>query len=424
MGRRLQLGTIAVGAALMLLCLGDRACGQRNRAGGRKAQITTRPIPTQAEHADYEQEDAAPEGELRQASGDSPVENELRPVAEKKPAKGAKPTRAAGSLPNDHGQVWREYDLTPYVSRVADNPRPEQAVVDWILRETGYESWHTEPLAILSASPETLRVYHTPAMQATVAEIVERFVNEEEATHVVSLRVVSLGAAHWRAQMPARLSPVEVQSPGLQAWLMAKEEAGILLAELSKRKDFKEYGSPQQLVLNGQPTVISTVRTRNYTQHLLPGIAGVSVYEPRSSEIEEGIAVELTPLVSSDGESIDAVLRCNIDQLERVIPISLESNLPTVGRERTKVEVPQRSQLRVKETFRWNTPEVLVVSLGMAPAPDLAEASLLEKAIPLSLPTTAPRAEVLLILESRGRRAVGDAQDSAKSAPTAPHGRY
>jgi hypothetical protein len=409
----------------MLLCLGERAGGQRNRAVGRRTQITTRPIPAEADQADYEQADDAPEGELRQASGDLPAENELRPVAEKKPAKGVKPTRGAGSLPNDHGQVWREYDLTPYVSRVADNPRPEQAVVDWILRETGYETWHAEPLAILSASPDTLRVYHTPAMQASVAEIVDRFVNEEEANHAVSLRVVSLGSAQWRTRMPARLTPVEVQTPGLQAWLMAREEASIFVAELTRRKDFREYGTPQQLVLNGQPTVISTVRTRNYTQHLLPGVAGVSVYEPRSSEIEEGIAVELTPLASRDGESMDAVLRCNIDQLERVIPIALESNLPTVGRERTKVEVPQRSQLRVKETFRWNTNEVLVVSLGMAPTPELAEASLLEKAIPLSLPTTAPRAEVLLILESRGRQTVRSEAEGA-TAPTArsPHGRY
>lgn len=422
MGRRLLLGTIALGAALMLL-LGEHAWGQRNRLGGKRAPISTRPIQPPGDANDARQVPKR-DAELRPASGDSAVENELQATPARRQAATRQP-RAAGSLPNDQGQVWREYDLTPYVNRVTEHPRPEQAVVDWILRETGYEAWHSEPLAILSASPDTLRVYHTPEMQRTVAEIVERFVTPDEATHAVSLRVVSLGAAHWRARMPARLTPVEVQSPGLQAWLMAKEEAAILLAELSKRNDFREYGSPTQSVFNGQPTVVSTMRSRSYTQHLLPGVTGVSAYEPRASAIEEGIAVELTPLVSRDGSSLDAVVRCNIDQLERVIPISLESNLAKLGRDRTKVEVPQRSQLRVKETFRWNAGETLIVSLGMAPAPDLTAETLLEKAIPLTLPAPPARAEVLLVLESRGRQTPSaNAANDAAARPGASHGRY
>ncbi len=326
------------------------------------------------------------------------------------------------ALPNDQGQVWREYDLTPFVQRVGDYPHPEQAVIDWILRETGYESWHSEPLAILSASADTLRVYHTPAMQATVADIVERFVKADEADHAVGLRIIAVGAAHWRSRMPARLTPVEVQSPGMQAWLMEREEAAVLLAELGKRNDFREYGSPRQLFMNGQPTVISTMRSRNYTQHLLPGVLGGAAFEPHVGAIEEGISVELTPLVARDGESIDAIVRCNIDQVERIVPVAIESNLAKIGRERSKVEIPQRVQLRVKETFRWGVDQVLLVSLGVAPVPDLSEENFLEKAIPLSLPTSAPRAEILLMLESRGHQK--GTSVAAPAPPTNGHGRY
>ncbi|MBA3484516.1 MAG: hypothetical protein H0T51_22155, partial [Pirellulales bacterium] len=49
----------------------------------------------------------------------------------------AQVTKGAGTLPNDHGQVWREYDITPYTIRVESTEHPEQAIVDWILRETG-----------------------------------------------------------------------------------------------------------------------------------------------------------------------------------------------------------------------------------------------------------------------------------------------
>ena len=72
----------------------------------------------------------------------------------------ARVTSGSGSLPNQHGQVWREYDITPYTARVATTKRPEQAVVDWILRETGYEAWHSEPLAVLSATPRRSRLSH------------------------------------------------------------------------------------------------------------------------------------------------------------------------------------------------------------------------------------------------------------------------
>jgi hypothetical protein len=55
-----------------------------------------------------------------------------------------------GSLPSDAGQeLWR-YDISPYTARVTSTNRPEQAVRDWILRETGYEAWHSEPFSALS----------------------------------------------------------------------------------------------------------------------------------------------------------------------------------------------------------------------------------------------------------------------------------
>src|SRR5690242_9646078 len=44
---------------------------------------------------------------------------------------GLKVSKGAGILPNDQGQVWREYDISAYTARVRDVARPEQAIVDW-----------------------------------------------------------------------------------------------------------------------------------------------------------------------------------------------------------------------------------------------------------------------------------------------------
>ena len=137
-------------------------------------------------------------------------------------------TAGSGTLPNEQGQVWREYDISPYTARVTTTKRPEQAIVDWILRETGYEVWHTEPLGILSASPRTLRVYHTPQMQAVVADLVDRFVSSEAEARTFSLRIVTVDNPNWRVTAHRTLRPIPAQTPGVSAWLMSKEDAAVL----------------------------------------------------------------------------------------------------------------------------------------------------------------------------------------------------
>src|SRR6187399_1983546 len=81
----------------------------------------------------------------------------------------ARVTKGPDSLPNDGGQEWRDYDISPYTARVTSTNRPEQAILDWILRETGYEAWHTQPLAVLNIDNHRLRVYHTPEMHGLVS---------------------------------------------------------------------------------------------------------------------------------------------------------------------------------------------------------------------------------------------------------------
>ena len=139
-------------------------------------------------------------------------------------ANGADPTRRPitkvtsgnGALPNEHGQVWREYDISPYTLRVTATERPEQAIIDWILRETGYEAWHGEPLGVLSATKRSLRVYHTPDMQAVVAELIDRFIASEAETFAFGVRVITLDQPNWRTRAQRFLKPVNVQTPGIE----------------------------------------------------------------------------------------------------------------------------------------------------------------------------------------------------------------
>ena len=52
------------------------------------------------------------------------------------------------------------------------------------------------------------------------------------------------------------LQPVDLKTPGVDAWLVSKENAAVLLGQLRKRTDFRENSSPNLVVQNGQTQTI------------------------------------------------------------------------------------------------------------------------------------------------------------------------
>jgi len=238
--------------------------------------------------------------------GQPPLAN-VAPATPRQPI--AQVTRGPNTLPNDAGQEWRDYDITPYTTRVTSTNRPEQALLDWILRETGYEAWHGEPLSVLSINSRRLRVYHTPQMHALVQDVVDRFVNSEAESHVFGMRVVTLKSPDWRAKHHRLLHPIAVQTQGIQAWLLAKEDAALMVADLRRRSDFQEHSTPHLMVNNGQSKQISANQTRNYIRDVLIKADGWPGFEPQMAQFDEGFKLEFSPLLSIDGRVVDAVIR-------------------------------------------------------------------------------------------------------------------
>ncbi len=312
-------------------------------------------------------------------------------------------TAGSGQLPNEHGQRWLEYDISPYTRRVTSTNRPEQALVDWILLETGYEMWHSQPLGILSATPRTLRVYHTTEVQNVVADIVDRFVSSQAETQAFGLRVVTVDHPNWRAQAQRLLRPVQVEASGVQAWLIERENAAVLLALLRRRSDFREHSSPHLLVNNGQSSVVSTTRGRNYVSGVAPRTDGMPGYEQSFGVADEGFTLEFTPLLSLDGNVIDAVLQCNIDQVEKMVPVMIDVPSAMAPRVRTKIEVPQMTHFRFHERFRWPSDQVLLIGMGMVALPVPGESRSLIPGLPLLIGSSGPpRADLLVFVESKG----------------------
>ncbi len=316
-------------------------------------------------------------------------------------------------LPRKHGQIWREYDISPYTLRVTSTNRPEQAVVDWILRETGYEAWHSQPLGILSATPRVLRVYHTPQMQAIVGGIVDRFVASEASTQAFSLQVITVDHPNWRTKARRYLHPVSVQTPGVAAWVMQKEDASAILADLRRRSDFREHSSPHLLINNGQSAVVSTTQAHTYVRDVILKPQVWPGFEQQMSQFDEGFSFEFSPLLSIDGKTIEATVKCSINKLEKMVAVMIDAPTQQSPRQRAKIEVPQATHFRFHERFRWPTEQVLLMSMGMVALPASKDKTLLP-GVPLPFGNTPARADVLVFVESRGR--VGGAGRSPRTA--------
>lgn len=327
---------------------------------------------------------------------------------------GLKVTKGSGVLPNEHGQVWREYDISPYTNRVRDVARPEQAVIDWIVRETGTEVWFTEPLGILSAGSSTLRVYHTPEMQQKVQGVVERLVATGAESHALSVRLATVGSPNWRARAISLIKPVDVKSPGVEAWLVSRENAAVLYDQLKQRGDFREHNSPQSQVQNGQSQTFARSQPRQYSR-------GIQIkseypfYDLIPGQIDEGYSLAISPLMSLDGASVDAAIECQVDQVEKLLPIAIDVPIGKQS-QRVQIQVPQMASWRLNERFRWPADQVLLLSCGVVANPAANAAGPLAMLNPLS--GTGNRADALLLIEHRGAAAEGGS-NSAVSPATA-----
>ncbi|MFO0901719.1 MAG: hypothetical protein U0939_01895 [Pirellulales bacterium] len=337
----------------------------------------------------------------------------------------ARVRKGSGVLPNDHGQVWREYDISPYTARVKQVERPEQTIIDWILRETGTELWFSEPLGILSANRGTLRVYNTPDVQRVVAGIVDRFVNSSTETQSVGLRLATIGSPNWRTRAYPIMRSVSAQAAGVEAWLLSKENAALLISELSKRPDYREYSTPSLTVVNGMQQNVTRTRPRTYVKSFRPKDPSVGGYESDMAQLDEGFKLDVSPLFSLDARSVDVQVKCQVDQVEKFVPVVVD--IPAFGGQwqRSQVQVPQLVSWRLNERFRWPTDQVLLLSCGVVASP-VPEAKSTTNPLANLWSTPASRSDALLFVECVGAAgaAASDPTKATAGGQPATRGRY
>jgi hypothetical protein len=131
--------------------------------------------------------------------------------------------------------------------------------------------------------------------------------------------------------------------------------------------------------------------------------------------VDEGYSLTISPLLSLDGKSVEAAIECQVDQIEKLVPVTIDVPIGKQS-QRVQVQVPQMVSWRLSERFRWPADQVLLLSCGVVANPAGAIGGPLAELLgPIGVPTS--RADALLLVEHRGT--AGEVGTSGAAATTA-----
>jgi hypothetical protein len=277
-----------------------------------------------------------------------------------------------------------------------------------MLRDTGTDLWFRQPLGLMSVTPDSLHVYHTLEVQRIVAGMVDRLIESKGQKVTLGIRLVTVGRADWRAAAFPYMQPFDVQTPGVEGWLISKENAAILANQLAMRNDFRPLEVGDLILPEGQSHTFKRLVPQSYIRTLqfralnpaLPAAGGQ--YDPLTSRFEEGYTMDISPLGMLDPRSMEVVIKCQIDQLEKLQTITIP--VPTLGGglQNLAISVPQVVAWRLHERFRWPKDQVLLLSCGViaTPAGQSGNQSLLN--LGALVGQQRGRADALLFVEFKG----------------------
>jgi hypothetical protein len=333
----------------------------------------------------------------------------------------AKISATLEKIPQDNGQIWREYDITPFTQGrklPAGLTPPEQMLIDWILRKTGTARWHTAPFGILTADSEKLYVYHTKEVQLLVADIVDRFVCPQLWNEACTLRIVSTARPDWLNKGHSQLKPIPIATQGVQGWIVEKVMAQNLLQELGRRSDFKELLPPQSLIAHGIQHNVVAKKQRQYLRDVQPNPSALNGYAEDRVTVDEGIGLSITPLAMLDGQHVAATIKLDVVQIERMFTTTVEIATASNPRQRVQIESPQMSSFRLDEVVGFPKNKVLLLDLGTVPLPSTADGdsrNVLEEISKGINP--ARRGNVLIFVECTSGSVVPAVSSSPATAP-------
>ncbi len=316
------------------------------------------------------------------------------------------------NFPSEPGQQWRQFDISRYTGLDHSQGNPQNAITEWIFRRTGSAPWHGEKVAVLSASRSRVRAYHDAKHLDEVSQVIDRFVNAERDFLSVSVKFVAAVDTRWRYAAYSLLTPVGSGPQGQQIWTLGVKDAAFVLAQMQIHQGYRLLTDQKVEMVNGQTLTVKTSEPRGYTGRMQRESANGLGYQPKSEQLEEGVTLRLSPLLTFDGDTLDAAIDLTantVKSLHRTKVIAPRE----IGPSEITLDVPEVTESRLNQTVKgWPLGQTLLISAGIQPGILQGKGGFLN----LKLPGTVPHGtELLIFLDaeavSRPRRAASRDRD-------------
>ena len=277
-------------------------------------------------------------------------------------------TKGLSALPNDAGQYWMVYDISPYTKLYPSLTAPQKAITSWILYDTGEDFWHGEPFGVFSADKEKISVYHNEKVQQYVSNVLDRFLDPAKKGELFSVIIVVVDSPDWRTRGAEWVRPYPVNTKGISGWTLDAAGYKSLVQSLSKRSDYVELNASRNIVPNTETFGwVLPSPTRNYVRDIQISAGTSSGYVADSTAIDEGYRIEITPLLSTNGDLIEFLFTCDSTAVEKMYPVSLKVPTSAAPRQQLTAEVPQIARYELKDKISFPKNQIFLLDLGMVP---------------------------------------------------------
>ena len=197
--------------------------------------------------------------------------------------------------------------------------------------------------------------------------MVNRFTDAYEDILSVRVRFVAATDTRWRYAVHQRLTPIGTGPQGQQVWQTTVADAEMVLSQMQVWQGFRLLEDQKHEMVNGLTLLVSHLDKKAFAGGVQRDNSVGLGYQPKTEKLEEGIVLRFSPLLTYDGDALDAAIELSTNVVRRLHATKVLAPRE-VGPGELTIDVPEVSETRLNKTIKnWPLGQVQVISAGIQP---------------------------------------------------------